>query len=247
MKPWTLLDSAAIPGGGELHLWQHVRDFAIRVGREVLMTSRAHGSEDALAELGFARLAAARAPAGTPSPRVLVGGLGMGFTAAAALRGLGPDGRLTVAELVPAVVAWNRGPLAHLAGDPLADARVGVQVGDVAGVLRAARGVYDLILLDVDNGPAGLTSGANHWLYGVEGLASAHRALAARGVLAVWSAGPDPSFTRRLRQAGFAAETAVVRAHGARGARQLVWLATRIDEPRPAGARRITHRRGGPG
>jgi spermidine synthase len=221
MKPWILLDSAAIPGGGELGLYQHVRDFAIRVGRDELMTSRTHGSEDALAELAAARLGA------RPRARGLVGGLGMGFTAAAALRGLGPDGRLTVAELVPAVVAWNRGLLAHLAGDPLGDPRVDVHVGDVAALLRATVGLYDLVLLDVDNGPHGMTAGANHWLYGAAGLAAAHRALRPGGVLAVWSASPDEGFTRRLRQAGFQVEVARPRAHGAKGTRHVVWLAAR--------------------
>jgi spermidine synthase len=226
MKPWILLDSAAIPGGGELHLYQHVRDFAIRVGRDELMNSRAHGSEDALATLAFARLGA------RPRARVLVGGLGMGFTVAAALRGLGPDGGLVVvAELVPAVVAWNRGPLGHLAGEPLADPRVSVEVGDVAAAIaagcRSPADAYDLILLDVDNGPQALTTTGNHRLYGSAGLAAAHRALRPGGVLAVWSAGPDAAFTRRLRQAGFQVELAQARSHGSKGSRQSIWLAVR--------------------
>jgi spermidine synthase len=221
MKPWVLLESAAVPGGGELHLWQHVRDFSIRVGREELMHSHAHGSEDALASLAQERLGA------RPGTAVLVGGLGMGFTAAAALRGLGGDGRVVVAELVPAVVAWNRGPLAHLAGAPLDDPRVEVRIGDVADLLRGGIGAYDIILLDVDNGPHGQTATANGWLYGAEGLACARRALRPGGVLAVWSAAADEAFTRRLRGAGFQVEARWVSAHGQRGRRHLIWIAQR--------------------
>ncbi len=221
MKPWELLDSAAIPGGGTMHLYRHGADFSIRVGRDELMNSHAHGSEDALAALASARLGA------RPRRQVLVGGLGMGFTAAAALRDLGPDGRLTVAELVPAVVAWNRGPLAAVAGDVLADPRVGVHLGDVAGLLRTADEAFDLILLDVDNGPRGLTSEANGWLYGSAGLRRIRTALRRGGILGVWSAVDDAGFTARLRQAGFAVEVERPYAHGARGPRHVVWLAKR--------------------
>jgi spermidine synthase len=225
MKPWVLVDSAALPGGGELGLYRHERggghDFAIRVGREELMNSLAHGSEDALARLAFARLGP------RPARRVLVGGLGLGFTVAAALRDAGPDDRITVAELMPAVVAWNRGPLAPLAGHPLADPRVAVHTGDVAALLRAAPAAYDLVLLDVDNGPQALTAGANHWLYGNAGLASAFAALRPGGVLAVWSAGADDAFTRRLRRAGFQVALETARAHGTRGARFVIWLAAK--------------------
>lgn len=219
MKPWELLDSADIPGGGTMHLYRHGDDYSIRVGRDELMNSHAHGSEDALAALASARLGA------RPRRRVLVGGLGMGFTATAALRDLGADGTLTVAELVPAVVAWNRGPLAAVAGNVLADPRVGVHLGDVAGLLRTATAAFDLILLDVDNGPRGLTSEANGWLYSAAGLRRTHAALRRGGVLGVWSAVDDAGFTGRLRQAGFAVEVARPHAHGTRGPRHVVWLA----------------------
>jgi spermidine synthase len=222
MKPWIVLDRAQIPGGGELTLSQRARDFAIRVGRNELMSSMSHGSEDALARLAFAKLAK------RSSRQILIGGLGMGFTLAAALRDMTADDRVSIAELMSAVVAWNRGPLAHLAGDPLTDPRVTVHTGDVAELLRSQRDAYDLILLDVDNGPSALTTDANHWLYGNAGLAAAFAALRAGGVLAVWSAGHDHSFTRRLRAARFQVELAEGRAHGNRGARFPIWLAKRI-------------------
>ena len=224
MKPWILLETAAVPGGGELSLWRHVRDFAIRMGRDgrnELMSSRAHGSEEALASRAYARLGQREHMA------VLVGGLGMGFTTAAALRALPADGTITVAELVPAVVAWNRGLLAPLAGHPLADPRVCVYEGDVAALLRAHDGAYDVILLDVDNGPHALTAEANHWLYGQAGLQRAYRALRPGGVLAVWSATPHEPFTKRLAQVGFSTEVVRVPAHGTRGARHVIWLAVK--------------------
>ena len=147
--------------------------------------------------------------------------------AAAALRDLGADGRVTVAELVPAVVEWNRGPLAQLCGNPLADQRLDVHLGDVADLLRTQTAVYDAILLDVDNGPHGLTTSANHWLYGPAGLTRTFPALRPGGVLGVWSAGPDEAFTRRLGQAGFAVECVRTPAHGARGRKHVIWLGSR--------------------
>jgi spermidine synthase len=219
VKPWVLLDSAAIPGGGEMHLFQHVRDFSIRVGRDELMNSHCHGSEDALADLAAARVGA------RPGCHALVGGLGI--TAAAALRAIGPDGRVTVAELMPAVVTWNRGPLAHLAGDVLRDPRLDLHEGDVAELLRTRTAIYDMILLDVDNGPHGMTTAGNGWLYSAAGLAAARTALRSGGVLAVWSAVPAPAFTRRMQQAGFTVEVVQARAHGNRGARHVIWLGMR--------------------
>ena len=204
-----------------MRLYQRATEFSIKAGNAELMNSRAHGSEDALAELGCAGLAERCAA------RVLVGGLGMGYTLAAALRQLGPDAELVVAELVPAVVRWNRGPLAHLAGHPLSDARVKVYEQDVGKLLRAERVGFDAILLDVDNGPEGLTRKANDWLYGFEGLDAAYAALRPAGVLSVWSAGPDSAFAQLLRKVGFAVNEARVRAHGGRGARHVIWTAKR--------------------
>ena len=223
MIPWELLGRAQVPGNsGELRLYRRGREFSIRVNGCELMNSRAHGSEDALAELACARVA------DRPRPRVLIGGLGMGYTLASALRRLGASARVVVAELVPEVVQWNRGPLADLAGHPLQDTRVTVREVDVARILQAEHQAYDAILLDVDNGPDGLSLQSNNWLYSLAGLDAAFAALKPEGVLAVWSASPDRSFTRRLRQAGFAVDEVPVRARGQRGGgRHTIWIAVR--------------------
>lgn len=226
MIPWILLGSAAIPGnGGELRLYRRAEEFSIRiVGGGELMNSRMHGSEEALAELACARLA------DRARPRVLIGGLGMGFTLAAALKNLGPAAEVVVAELVAAVVEWNRGPLGAEAGQPLDDARARIEVIDVARLLRAAAQDYDAILLDVDNGPEGLTHKGNDWLYSAAGLNAAYSALRPGGVLAVWSAGPAPDFADRLRKQGFDVEEQRVRARGAvrKGAWHTLWFAERV-------------------
>ena len=223
MKPWILLDSAQVPGdGGELRLYQRGDEFSINiVGRGELMNSRVHGSEDALAEQTCARLVEGL------KPRLLIGGLGMGFTLAAALRHVGEQAQVVAAELVPAVVAWNRGPLGEQAGHPLQDPRVSVREGDVARVLTTGQQAYDAILLDVDNGPEGLTRKENDWLYSVDGLNAAYAALRPQGVLAVWSAGPDRNFLQRLRKVGFEVDEVRVRAHGSKGARHIIWFAMR--------------------
>jgi spermidine synthase len=221
--PWELLDTATVPGEGrELRLYRRGNEYAIRVDNYELMNSYVHDSEEALADLACPRIA------DRARPRVLVGGLGMGYTTAAALRRLSARARVVVAELVPAVVKWNRGFLAHLAGHPLLDRRVTVREVDVARILRAERGIHDAILLDVDNGPEGLSSRGNDWLYAEEGLRTAHAALRPGGVLAVWSARPDRSFSRRLRRVDFEVEEVHVRARGARGGgRRTIWLAQR--------------------
>jgi spermidine synthase len=225
MTPWILLDSAQVPGnGGELRLYQRGDEFSIKItGRGELMNSRVHGSEDALAEQTCARLA------GCLKPRLLIGGLGMGFTLAAALRHVGDTAQLVVAELAPAVVAWNRGLLGECAGHPLQDPRVIVREKDVARVLKAGQQAYDAILLDVDNGPEGLTRKENDWLYGMDGLNAAYAALRPQGVLAVWSAGPDQGFSQRLRKVGFEVDEVRVHAHGSKGARHIIWCAGREE------------------
>jgi spermidine synthase len=221
--PWTLLDTAEVPGdGGDLRLLRRGTEFSIRLGHNELMNSRVHGSEEALAKIAIAKIGQHR------RPRILIGGLGMGFTLRAALRVIGPEARVVVAELVPAVVAWNRGWLASVADHSLADARVSIREEDVASLIRSERSAYDAILLDVDNGPEALTRKANDRLYDLDGLGAAYAALRRGGVLAAWSAGPDGNFTRRLRKAGFEVNEVRVRARGARGgARQIIWTAVR--------------------
>jgi spermidine synthase len=223
MIPWEFIGSARMPASGEeLRLYRRGGEFSIRFGAGELMNSRVHGSEDSLADLACAIIA------DRPSPRVLVGGLGMGYTAAAALKHLGPAGRVVVAELVPAVVQWNRGPLAELAGRPLQDARVRLREADVGRVIREEQQAYDAILLDVDNGPGGLACKANDWLYSMAGLHAAHAALRPAGVLAIWSAATDQAFSKRLRRAGFDLDEAHVPARAAgRGGRRIIWLAVR--------------------
>jgi spermidine synthase len=222
MIPWTELGRATVPGHDKaLVLARRDDEFVIRVGPTPLMSSRMHDSEDTLAAGACARLAPAA------RTRVLVGGLGMGFTLAAALRALPANAEVVVAELVPAIVAWNRGPLAALAGRPLEDARVRVHVGDVAELLRASDAAFDAVLLDVDNGPDGLTRDSNDRLYSHAGLRVAARALRPGGVLAVWSVAPDREFAQRLADTGFTVEQVPVRAHAGKGTRHVLWFARR--------------------
>jgi len=221
MIPWLLLDTARIPGGGELRLKRRGGEFSIMLGDNELMNSRLGGSEEALAKLSCERIRA------RPQPRILIGGLGMGFTLRAALAAVGERARVDVAELVPAVVAWARGPMSEVFGHSLTDPRVRIVEADVGRLIRAVSGVYDAILLDVDNGPEGLTCAANDGLYNLQGLRAALNALRPGGVLAVWSCGPDRAFAQRLHKAGFTVEEIKARAKGAGGARHVIWLATR--------------------
>ncbi len=221
MIPRQVLGTAEMPdGGGEIRLVQRGSELSIMLGSTELMNSRLSGSEEALATLACERIA------GRPKPNMLIGGLGMGFTLRAALAALGKESTVTVAELVPAVVAWARGPMAHLFGDSLTDPRVSIIEADVGTLIGSARSAYDAILLDVDNGPEGLTRKANDRLYDMKGLAGAKAALRPGGVLALWSSAPDRGFTQRLMRAGFRVDELVVRANGSRrGARHVIWLA----------------------
>jgi spermidine synthase len=223
MRHWTLLGEAPIPDSEQsLSLYQGKDDFFIKIssGGGELMSTRKHGSEDALGALPCQRLR------NRESARVLIGGLGMGFTLSAVLKEVGPGAEVTVAELIPEVVDWNRGPLGERGGFPLNDPRTKVHVGDVAKLLRRKRGYFDVIALDVDNGPEGLTQSANDWLYSMSGIIAAQEALTPDGILAYWSAGPDQAFHDRLRRCGFLVEEVTVFAHGKKGARHTIWLAT---------------------
>ena len=244
MLPWILLDTAPIAGsdgkstGAELRLMRRGTEFSIKLGQNELMNSRLSGSEEALATLVFEKLAlgrqnAAHHKAASPQTVILIGGLGMGFTLRAALNSWGPLATVIVAELVPAVVAWARGPMASVFADSLDDPRVSLHQGDVSAMIRSGKQRFDAILLDVDNGPEGLTQTANDALYDMAGLSAAHSALRPGGVLAVWSSGPDPRFTQRLRKAGFSVDEVKIRANGKRGgARHMIWLATRFQTQR---------------
>jgi spermidine synthase len=204
-----------------LSLFRGKDDFFIKIssGGGELMSTRKHGSEGALGVLPCRRLRNAA------SARVLIGGLGMGFTLAAVLTEVGPEAEVTVAELIPEVVEWNRGPLGEHSAYPLNDPRTKVYIGDVTQLLRSKRKYYDVIALDVDNGPEGLTRTSNDWLYTEAGIIAAQEALTPDGILAYWSAGPDQAFHDRLRRCGFVVEEVTVFAHGNKGARHTIWLA----------------------
>ncbi len=222
MRHWTLLGEAPIPGNDKtLLLYQGKDDFSIKIsGGFELMNTRKHASEDALGSLPCRRLKQ------TETARVLIGGLGMGFTLAAVLKEVGDKAEVTVAELIPEVVDWNRGPLGDFSGMPLDDPRTRIHVGDVAKLLRRSRACFDVIALDVDNGPEGLTKSANDWLYSMSGIAAAQEALTPTGILAYWSADPDQAFHDRLRCCGFMVEEVTVYAHGKKGTRHTIWLAS---------------------
>ena len=222
MIPRQHLATASVPGGSELKLYCRGSDFMIVLGGNELMNSRMSGSEEALATITCEQLEGRRAP------HLLIGGYGMGFTLRAALDALGPDAILTVAELVPEIIDWALGPMAQLTGNCLDDARVRLVTADVAELIAAGRSNYDAILLDVDNGPEGLTRLQNDRLYSRYGLQTAKAALRPGGILAIWSAAPDSAFTRRLGEAGFAVETVAVRARqNGKGPRHTIWLATK--------------------
>lgn len=225
MVPSTLLGTANIPNnGGELRLTQRGDDFSIHLKgvRGELMNSRVHGSELALAELGCAHIQ------DMENTKVLVGGLGMGFTLAAALKATSISSQVVVAELVPEVIAWNKGPLGECAGRPLDDNRVLLHRGDVAELFKTKQASYDAVLLDVDNGPEGFTQADNNKLYSIESLQAIQQTLHPGGVLAIWSAWHDPKFTLQLKKAHFKVEAKTVRAHKGKGSRHTIYLARKI-------------------
>ncbi len=220
MTPREYLGSAAVPGGQELKLYRRGGDYMIVLDRNELMSSRMSGSEKQLALMTIERLK------GRTAPHLLIGGYGMGFTLRAALGALDASTQITVAELVPEIIEWARGPMTDLAAGCLDDPRVRLVLDDVVNVIAAGHGSYDAILLDVDNGPDGLTAAANDRLYNGKGLEAARTALKPGGILAVWSAGSDDAFTRRLRSAGFLVEEVSVRARdNGKGPRHVIWFA----------------------
>ncbi len=225
MIPWEEIDRATVPGRkNELILRRRGEKFSIRTGGTELMNSRMHGSEEALANLAFEQMGQGS------GLRILVGGLGMGYTLARTLAMAPSDARILVAELIPEVIAWNRSVFGHLAGMPLNDPRVRVDASDVGAVIHRQTDAFDAILLDVDNGPTGLTQDANNRLYAENGLKAAFRALTPGGVLGIWSAGDDPVFTRRLANCGFKARAVSVSAVApSRAGRHVVWIAVKPE------------------
>jgi len=221
--PWSLIDTAPVPGGtGELRLMRRGSEFSIKLGQNELMNSRLSGSEESLATIVCERIRNRKAP------EILIGGLGMGFTLRAALASVGPGARITVAELVPAVLAWAHGPMAEIFGESLTDPRVTLRQADVGQLIKSKDPMFDAILLDVDNGPEGLTRESNNALYDIRGLSATYAALNPGGVLAVWSSGPNRKFSSRLPIAGFEVDERRVRANGSRGgAWHVIWIATR--------------------
>jgi spermidine synthase len=227
MIPWTLLGTANIPNnGGELKLTRRENEFSIHLTgiRGELMNSRTHCSELALAELGCAHIL------GVENRKVLVGGLGMGFTLSAALKATTVSSQVVVAELIPEVIEWNKGPLGECANRPLNDNRVQVHLGDVAGLFKSQQATYDAVLLDVDNGPEGFTNADNNNLYSLSSLLAIRQTLHPGGVLAVWSAWNDPKFSIQLKKARFAVETKTVRAHKGKGSCHTIYLAKKTAD-----------------
>jgi spermidine synthase len=231
MKPWILLGEARMPDGTDIRLQRRDTEYSIFAAGRVLMSSRMHGSEEAHSMLACERARTLE------RPTVLIGGLGLGFALRAALDLLPPSATVVVAELLPAVVEWNRGPLGPLASYPLKDRRVQVEVADVAAVLRSSTDRFDAVLLDVDNGPNAFTTLSNAWLYADGGIAASRRALRHQGVLAVWSAWEERKFEQRLRYGGFTVEVVRVRARLKQGGpRHTIFLGHR-DGAVPRGRR----------
>ncbi len=227
MIAWENIDRVKIPGQEqEITLQKRGEEFSIRISGMELMNSRVHGSEDELARLTCERLKQ------RDGLRILIGGLGMGFTLSSALKHTPANTRIIVSELIPAVIQWNREYLGHLSGMPLDDPRVQVKQEDVAKTIRNKKSFWDAILLDVDNGPEGLALKENNWLYSSSGLKASFNALRPGGILSVWSAGDNEAFTLRLRQCGFHTEKKIVRARNSqKGGRHTLWLAQKPETP----------------
>jgi spermidine synthase len=225
MIPWTHLDTVHIPhDGGELKLSQRGDEFSIKLSgkRGELMNSRVFNSEKVLSQLGCAHIKPHH------DAHILVGGLGMGYTLAAALKAVNADSLVTVAELVPEVVKWNEGPLGNCAGNPLQDSRTKTHIGDVKELLTTRQPTFDAILLDVDNGPKGLTHSDNNWIYSEDGLKDIYDTLNPNGMLAIWSAGPDYLFSIRLKKIGFRVDTRDVQARPGKGSKHTIFLAKKL-------------------
>jgi spermidine synthase len=230
MKPLERLAEARTPNGTLLTLYRHDGAYLIRADGVELMSTRRHLSEDRLAEVACAPLSE------VPQVRVLIGGLGLGFTLRAALRLLRDDAEVVVAELVPEVVAWNADPRYDLSADAMVDPRVRVVQDDVSNVLRANVGAFDAIMLDTDNGPDGMLMSENARLYAARGIGVTRAALRAGGSVVYWSVGDDPKFARALRGAGLDVQTLRVRAHDTSGPMHTLYVAT----PRGLAASRST-------
>lgn len=231
LKPWEVLAEARTPDGTLMSLTRRDTELVILAGGKILMSSRMHGSEEAMAEMALERLGLRSPGAGGPPSLdgacVLVGGLGLGYTLRATLDLLPADATVVVAELIPAIVEWHRGPLGPLAGKPTADRRVEIEIKDVIATLRSSAGRFDAILLDIDNGPEAFTESANAGLYNDRGIATIRAALKPHGVLAVWSAWEDRRFEQRLKYAGFKVDVQRVRARLKRGGpRHTIFLGT---------------------
>ena len=222
MIPWVQLGTAQIPNnGGELKFSQRGDEFSIRLSgiRGELMNSRVYNSEKELSTMGCAHIKE------KDNAHVLVGGLGMGYTLASALKAVNQNSKVTVAELIPEVVEWNQGDLGNCAKNPLQDPRTNVHIGDVKELLSTGKPTYDAILLDVDNGPEGLTHSNNNWIYSLEGLQDIYKVLCPKVMLAIWSAGPDYLFTVRLKKAGYEVSTRIARARKGKGSKHTIFLA----------------------
>ena len=227
MKKWTQLEQVTTPDGSTLSLAVHDRDYVIRVNGRELMSTRHSYSEEQLGAVPCAALAQQRAA------RVLIGGLGLGFTLRAALANLAADARVVVAELLPEVVVWNRNPTYPLAADALADPRTEVVLGDVARLIKSSQARFDAILLDADNETTAMNTAGNRRLYRASGLAAVHRALTEHGRAVYWSAGQEPEFAKRFASSGFDVEVRRVRRHVSSKASHYLLIGQRKTAPSP--------------